>query len=342
MKNGIDVSSHNGTINWAKVKAAGVKFAILRCGYGDNISSQDDSQFSNNVNGCISNGIPYAVYLYSYAIHSSGSQSIESEINHVKRLISGKKPFCVYIDMEDSSTQNLGKTTLTNFAIQFCDAIQKAGYKAGIYANKNWLTNYLNASTLYNKGYSIWIAQYNNTCTYTTTGYDIWQYSSTGSCDGISSSGLDMNYMYNDITNGSTVIQPPPKISVTYQVYDDVNKVFLSNVTDTQDYAGLFGHDIDCVYANLSQGNITYRVHYKGGSWLPQVTNRNDYAGIMGKPIDGLMMTTNTGKTIHYRVHLRRSNTWLSYVTGYNTNDSNNGYAGIIGQEIDAIQIYLG
>ncbi len=133
----------------------------------------------------------------------------------------------------------------------------------------------------------------------------------------------------------------PGRISVTYQVYDDVRKAWLPNVVDTQDYAGIFGHDVDCVYANLSSGNIYYKVHVKGGSWLPEVKNRTDYAGIKNKPIDAIMFRTDTGKTIHYRVHLRRSNRWLPWVTGYNANDSVNGYAGIIGQEIDAIQIYL-
>lgn len=148
----------------------------------------------------------------------------------------------------------------------------------------------------------------------------------------------------NAPTNWSNLWRNLPsgsKINVTYQVYDDVTKQFLPNVVDAQDYAGIFGHDIDCLYASLSSGNITYKVHYKGGSWLPEVTNRSDYSGIKDKPIDGLMMKTDTGKTIHYRVHLRRTGQWLPYVTGYNANDSNNGYAGTFGQEIDAIQIYL-
>lgn len=131
------------------------------------------------------------------------------------------------------------------------------------------------------------------------------------------------------------------QISVTYQVYDNVKKVFLPNVVDTQSYAGIFGNAIDCVYANLSQGNITYKVHQKGGGWLPEVTNRNDYAGIKGKPIDGLMIKTDTGRTIKYRVHLKSVNVWLPYVSGYNQNDANNGYAGTFGKDIDAIQMYV-
>ena len=131
----------------------------------------------------------------------------------------------------------------------------------------------------------------------------------------------------------------PSKPDVTYQVWDDVKNKWLPNVKNDSDYAGIFGHDVCAVFANLSRGNIFYKVRYKGGKWLPEVTNRADYAGLFNKPIDGLMMKTDTGTQIYYRVHLRRTNKWLPWVTGYNESDNNNGYAGIIGQEIDGIQI---
>ncbi len=133
----------------------------------------------------------------------------------------------------------------------------------------------------------------------------------------------------------------PEKISVIYQVWEDVGNRWLPEVTDLTDYAGLYGKDVCCVYARLTSGNIYYKVHYKGGKWLPEVKNREDYAGLYNKPIDGLMMRTDTGKTIKYAVHLRSSNRWLPFVTGYNEKDFNNGYAGIPGQEIDAVKIYL-
>ena len=133
----------------------------------------------------------------------------------------------------------------------------------------------------------------------------------------------------------------PSKPDVTYQVWDDVKNKWLPNVKNDSDYAGIFGHDICAVFANLSRGNIFYKVHYKGGKWLPEVKNREDYAGLFNKPIDGLMMKTDTGVNIYYRVHLRRSNKWLPWVTGYSESDNNNGYAGILGQEIDAIKIYI-
>lgn len=128
-------------------------------------------------------------------------------------------------------------------------------------------------------------------------------------------------------------------VDVTYQVWDDVKNAWLPNVKNDSDYAGIFGHDVCAVFANLSSGNIFYRVHTKGGKWLSEVKNREDYAGLLNKPIDGLMLKTDTSEEIKYRVHLRRSNKWLPWVTGYSESDNNNGYAGIFGQEIDGIQI---
>lgn len=133
----------------------------------------------------------------------------------------------------------------------------------------------------------------------------------------------------------------PTKIDVTYQVWDDVRNTWLPNVKNLDDYAGIFGHDVCAVFASLSVGNIFYRVHTKGGKWLPEVKNREDYAGLFNKPIDALAIRTDTGKTVKYAVHLRQSRRWLPFVTGYNTADSNNGYAGILGQEIDGIKIYI-
>ena len=139
-----------------------------------------------------------------------------------------------------------------------------------------------------------------------------------------------------------------PAVSVTYQVWDDVTNTWLTKVVDNKSYAGVLGHDICALYADLNTGDITYRVHVpahknnkKGARWLPAVTNRQDYAGIYNVPIDGLMMKINNkNKKIYYQVHLK-GGSWLDYVTGYSTLDKKNGYAGILGKTIDAIRIYV-
>lgn len=127
----VDVSKHNGTIDWAKVKKAGYH-AILRCGYGDNITSQDDAQFLRNAKECERLGIPYGVYLYSYAKSTS---QINSEIAHAKRLLKGRKlSYPVYFDSEEKGTEKVAAA----YAKKFCDAMEKAGYWAGVYASESW------------------------------------------------------------------------------------------------------------------------------------------------------------------------------------------------------------
>lgn len=125
---------------------------------------------------------------------------------------------------------------------------------------------------------------------------------------------------------------------IKYQTWDDVKNTWLPNVTNGKNYAGLFSHDVCAIYANATKGNVYYKVHIKGGNWLPEVKNRTNFAGLYNKPIDGFMIKSDT-KQLKYRVHLRRSNRWLPWIKGYSKKDNENGFAGIIGQEIDAIQI---
>ena len=139
---GIDVSSHQGRINWAEVKSSGIDFAIIRLGYGSNFSSQDDSQFWNNVRGAAEQGIPYGVYLYSYATLLHGpsglnvdSPNSDSEAAHSLRLLNSLSSFersqfklPVFVDMEESKTIYLGKPFLTAIADNFCSTMVVNGY----------------------------------------------------------------------------------------------------------------------------------------------------------------------------------------------------------------------
>lgn len=184
-KKGIDVSQHQGKIDWEKVKADGIEFAIIRCGYGDNYAHQDDPYWNYNVSECERLGIPYGVFLYSYA---TTTEQALSEANHVLRLIQGHTPaYPIYLDMEDDSTIGAGNEMLGNIAKTFCDQITSAGYKVGIYSNLDWLNNHLTSpvfSNLKNGMWSFWIAQWNATCDYTGT-YDMWQCTNKGTVNGI-------------------------------------------------------------------------------------------------------------------------------------------------------------
>lgn len=190
---GIDVSQHQGQIDWAKVKADGIDFAIIRCGFGDNYASQDDKCWQYNVSECERLGIPYGVYIYSYATNTTMAKS---EAEHVLRLIKGRSfSYPVYFDMEDDSTVGISSELKGQIAKTFCDTVTAAGYKVGIYANLNWWTTYLTSDVFNNTSWSKWVAQYNTTCDYSGA-YDIWQCTSKGSVAGITGD-VDLNFWMN-------------------------------------------------------------------------------------------------------------------------------------------------
>lgn len=203
----IDVSKHQGTINWAKVKDH-IDGAIIRCGFGSDIRSQDDPRFKENVEACIKHGIPFGVYLYSYAKTMAGAKS---EALHVLRLLEpykGKLSFPVYYDLEEQGTQN----GAVERAHVFCTMIEEEGYWCGIYANQNWWGVYLkNGLDRYTK----WVAKYSkNKPTGISGTYDMWQYTSKGSIPGINGN-VDVNICYRDfpgeISGNVTKTEAPAK-----------------------------------------------------------------------------------------------------------------------------------
>ena len=191
---GIDVSRHQGKIDWQQVKNAGIEFAIIRCGYGQDRTSQDDEWFEYNVSECERLGIPYGVYLYSYAVDLDCANS---EADHVLRLIEGKNPtYGIWYDLEEEVDEfgtPIPNEMLVNIAITFCEKMKANGYDyVGIYANLNWFETKLNDSRL--DQYPKWVAQWNDECTYEKD-YDMWQYTSSGQVPGIDGR-VDMNKYY--------------------------------------------------------------------------------------------------------------------------------------------------
>ena len=193
---GIDISSYQGTVNFQKIKNSEYQFVIIRLGYGDNILSQDDKKLQYNLTKCMEYNIPYAFYLVSYAKNFTGQESVDSEIEHTKRLIANTNPFCIFYDMEVNSIKYLGKNTLTNQAIKYCDYFKNQGYQVGIYANKDWYTNYLDYDKLKSKNYKIWLAHYG--VENPSLECDIWQYTDKGEMEGIDANTVDLNIMYKN------------------------------------------------------------------------------------------------------------------------------------------------
>lgn len=185
---GIDLSTWNGNVDFSKVKKSGINFAIIRSGYG-RLSSQKDSRFEEYYAGAIKAGLKVGSYWYSYA---KSVEEAKLEAAACLACIKGKKfDMPIYFDMEESSQFYLGYNTCTNIALAFCEAIEAAGYKAGVYANLNWFSNVLNKKAI-EKKYSIWYAQWSSV---RGMNCDIWQYSDHGKIDGINGN-VDMNECY--------------------------------------------------------------------------------------------------------------------------------------------------
>lgn len=176
---GIDVSEHNGTLNWAKIKASGIKFAIIRTGYGKKYT---DTQFKANMDGAIAQGIPVGVYHFSYALNASGAKTEAEYVLSLLKPYKDKITLPVFFDFEYDTISyakkqgvTLGRQAFNDHAVAFLEVVKEAGYKPGIYYNLDYKNRFVDMSRL--AGYVQWYAQYNNTASW--TGYDIWQYSSS-------------------------------------------------------------------------------------------------------------------------------------------------------------------
>lgn len=191
---GIDVSYFQGTIDWNKVSKAGVKFAMLRAGYGDN---NIDSTFARNASECNRLGIPCGVYWFSYAYNEAMAKKEAAYCLAAIKKYKIEYPVC--FDFEYDSVRYAKKNGVTvtkalasKLVMAFCGEIEKAGYYAMNYSNYDYLNNMFTSDIL--QKYDLWYAYYNPTCNRSP---GIWQYSSTGSVPGISGN-VDMDYAYKD------------------------------------------------------------------------------------------------------------------------------------------------
>ena len=189
---GIDVSKFQGSIDWNAVKADGITFAIIRCGYRGYGSGAlvEDSTYRQNIQGAINAGLRVGVYFYSQAINEA--EAVE-EASMVLSLVSGYSlPLGVYYDTESvggGRANALSAAERTACAVAFCETIRSAGYSAGVYSYASWFYNALNFANI--SKYNIWIAQYRDTLSFSYK-HNIWQYTGSGSVKGISKP-VDMN-----------------------------------------------------------------------------------------------------------------------------------------------------
>ena len=273
----IDVSSHDGLIDWNRIEEhVGV---IIRIGYGNDIEGQDDKQAIRNMNECERLGIPYGVYIYSYALTSD---EVTSEINHTLRMLQGRSPVRgVWFDMEDADGYKESNgldvykdgELLTDFCIQFIEAMDKEGYKTGVYANYN-----MDCMMWQFGAYLIDGHEFDGNIFYA-------DYSSPFK-DRPDTDDNGENIERIDKAAGSSAIEAvnvDTNVNVIYRAQIR-GSYWLPEVVNDEDYAGIQGTGITGITLSTDKGYAVYRV-YAGGRWLSYVDSRNsdinDYYMVM-------------------------------------------------------------
>ena len=242
---GMDVSKFQGEVDWEKAKAAGIDFAIIRCGYGGEWDgqeanwAQDDDQWRRNADECTRLGIPFGVYLYSYA---TTVEEARSEADHVARLLGLVGPpqegledytatpyqlsYPVYYDLEDKSISGIFPEEMAAITQAFFDRLVELGYtgEQGIYASLNWVRARFSDPAFDPWRDNLWIARFSDSLGYTGT-YDMWQstYMAPGEDYGVQSETVDLDFVMRPFTitgisDGIGKAADPAFVNDTYQM----------------------------------------------------------------------------------------------------------------------------
>ena len=193
---GIDVSKWQKEIDWEKVKADGIDFAIIRCGYRGSASGclVEDPYFEQNIKGATAAGIKVGVYFFTQAI--SAVEAVEEASMVVSLIRDYELDYPVFIDTESAGGNGradaLDKETRTEVCEAFCATVRNAGYQSGVYASRNWYNKMVDVDHL--ERFVIWLAEYRKVPLYEGY-YHMWQYTSKGKVDGIEGN-VDLNISY--------------------------------------------------------------------------------------------------------------------------------------------------
>ena len=187
----IDISNWQpkGSLDFKKLKAAGVEGVIIRAGFG-RFDKQKDLSFESHYAAAKAAGLPVGAYHYNYFINEQTARDEAAVM--LNWLFNKQFELPVYCDIEDKSLEKLGKTVNTRNVITYCSTLERAGYFVGVYANTNWFTNYLNRADL--RRFTLWEANYN---TNPNKGADMWQYTDRARINGYNGN-LDANWLFRE------------------------------------------------------------------------------------------------------------------------------------------------
>lgn len=193
----IDISQHNGQINFEKVKNDGIDGVIIRVGWiGNKQNHTLDTRFEEYYKQAKQVGLKIGFYVYSYC---KSVETLRQGIVWLLDKINNKEcEIGVFLDLEDNTIEGIGKEELTKQAKQFCEIVQNTGYISGVYANKYWFNNLIDVNQISN--YKIWLAEWNGKEEHTANfKVDIWQYTSKGNVNGINENTVDLNKIYYSV-----------------------------------------------------------------------------------------------------------------------------------------------
>ena len=191
--NCIDVSEWNGEIDWEEARKDDVEFAFIRCGFGQDLESQDDKYFHINIRNALAAGVKVGVYFYSYA---KDEASAIGEAEHCIRLIEEYKDsisFPVFYDIEETSIEPYIGTTVP----AFINRMNEAGYNAGVYLTVSWFDDYfrdIDCSYFWMASWGPDDGDPHNRPQWA----DIWQFTSKGSVYGVGDYCVDCDILYNE------------------------------------------------------------------------------------------------------------------------------------------------
>lgn len=247
---GIDVSSYQGNIDWTKVAAGGVEFAILKIIRKD---LQPDNQFENNWKGCTSAGVPVqGVYNYSYA---TTVEKAKTDAKRVVETLAGRNAM-VWLDVEDGCLEGLG-SKLIDIINAYAEVICGAGLEFGVYTGQYFYNTYIKPYG--GIDYPLWIARYglnngtaNEKYKPIINGMVGWQYTSKGSVPGISGN-VDMNIWYDDVISGEAEKAEPKDEKTIEELAREVLDGIWGNGAERKNRLTAAGYDYAAVQAKVNE-----------------------------------------------------------------------------------------
>ena len=330
IESGIDISEHNGAIDFASLKKTDTKAIIVRVGcrgYGSKGTLMKDKKFDSNIQSCLSNGFDTGVYFYSQALNEAEATE---EANYVLQYIKDYDfNLPVYYDYEfaDVSTgrldkawanRTINKAQMTKNAFAFCQTIEEAGYKAGIYASKAFFEDNLDRTQL-EKYYAIWVAHYSTKTTYAGL-YQMWQYSAKGKVSGIDGY-VDSNFVYYDaltplLSKGSFTIEDIPDQAYTGKEVKPNLKVTYNGkeLVKGEDYYVTFENNINVGKARVTLTGINkYETLSKAKKDFSIVPSEVKGLKFEERGTNSLKVSWDKNKSAGtYQIQVEKSTGWIS------------------------------